>query len=116
MKIKKVVLFMIMALFMLSGCSGSNFDIVGMWQDLDGTVKTFNPDQTCNSVALVDIGGPSPTYNFSKNKDSDGYYWLLVVQGGYNETKFYVKVIDADTVQIFDNPNDEEPRYSLSRL
>ncbi len=116
MNIKIKITCILLLIILLTACSESKFDIVGMWQDADGTIRTFNYDSTCNAIALIDIGGPSPTYNLSEKVNSEGYYVLYVIQGGYNQTIFHVKVINENEILIFDNIGDETPRYTLTRL
>lgn len=99
---------------MVTGCA-SNFDIAGMWMDTDGTIRSFDSTGACQNIALIDIGGPSPTYSISEKKNADGYYLLEVQQSGYNQTEFYVKVSSNDSIQIFENATDSDPLYSLTR-
>jgi hypothetical protein len=87
----------------LAGCSSAKFNIVGMWKDADGTTRTFSTNGTCQNVAKIDIGGPSPTYSISEKADSTGYYSLFVSQSGYNQTTFYVKVISNDSIKIYES-------------
>lgn len=91
------------------------FDIVGMWKDTNGTIRTFSSDGTCLNVAKIDIGGSSPTYTLSEKKDSDNYYLLSVQQGGYNQTTFYVKVISDDKIEIYESESVTTPLYSLTK-
>ena len=93
---------------MIAGCS-DQFNIVGMWKDVDGTVRTFDSTGACQNIAKIDIGGPTPTYSISEKPNSDGYYLLEVQQGGYNQTVFYVKVLSNDSIQIFENTSQASP-------
>ena len=92
-----------------------NFDIVGMWQDKDGTTRIFSSDGTCQNIAKIDIGGPAPVYTLSKKVNNNGYYLLYVSQSGYNGTTFYMKVISNDEIQIYENQSATEALYNLTR-
>ena len=120
MKNKKINFLVLMATFvmifgLLVACGSNNFNINGMWSDIDGTTKVFNEDGTCLNVALIDIGGSSPTFSLSESKDSDENYSLYVEQSGYNGTTFYVEVISNDEINIYESSGDSEPLYSLIR-
>jgi hypothetical protein len=91
------------------------FEIIGMWRDATGTMRIFNPDGTCKNIAVVDIGGSSPTCTLSGKKDARGYYLLYVEQGGYNQTTFYVNVEDDDHIQIYADVPVPVPLYRLTR-
>ena len=90
-------------------------DIVGMWNDKDGTIRIFSPDGTCQNIAKIDIGGPPPVYTISDKPNKNGYYILFVSQSGYNQTTFYVKVISSDEIEIYENPG-AAALYSLTRM
>ena len=91
----------------------SLFNIVGMWKDDGGTIRSFSDNGSCQNVAKIDIGGPSPVYSISEKLDSNGYYLLQVSQSGYNETTFYVKVTNNDENQIFESADTTKALYSL---
>lgn len=115
MKYKSLIGLLLIVCIVLAGCSSSRFDIVGMWKDDGGTTRTFSSDGTCQNVAKIDIGGPSPTYSISEKADSNGYYSLFVSQSGYNQTTFYVKVISNDSIKIYESSSASKPLYSLTR-
>jgi hypothetical protein len=94
----------------------AQLDIAGMWQDKDGTTRIFSSDGICQNVAKIDIGGPPPVYTISEKPDNNGYYLLFVSQSGYNQTTFYVKVINRDEIKIYENPNAVEALYNLTRM
>lgn len=98
----------------LAGCA-SSFNIVGMWVDTDGTTRTFSSNGMCLNVATIDIGGSYPTYTISEEPGSNGYYLLYVQQGGYNQTTFYVEVVNNDSIKIYDSLNSSVPIYNLTR-
>lgn len=104
---------------MIAGCSSSQpdvkFDIVGMWEDKDGTKRIFNENGTCQNVAKIDIGGPSPIYSISEKADDNGYFTLQVSQSGYNQTTFYVEVVSKDNIKIYEGQARGEPLYNLTR-
>ena len=112
---KKLILVVPLILCLVLASCASSFSIVGMWVDTDGTTRTFSSNGMCQNVATIDIGGPSPTYTISEKKGSNGYYLLYVQQGGYNQTTFYVNVINNDRIDIYDSPDASEPIYSLTR-
>lgn len=93
----------------------SNRDLVGMWKDTDGTVRTFSQNGTCRNIAKIDIGGPAPTCELSEKQDASGYYQLYVQQGGYNQTNFYVKVVDQNDIKIYESHSAPTPMYTLTR-
>jgi len=95
--------------------STAKLDIVGMWRDVDGTIRIFSENGTCKNVAGIDIGGSAPTYTLSEKKDSNGYYLLNVEQGGYNQTTFYVKADSNDSIKIYESSSATKPLYSLKR-
>lgn len=108
------LLVLLVSIFFV-GCSSESFSIVGMWKDDGGTIRIFSDNGTCKNIAKVDIGGPAPVYSISEKVDSNGYYLLDVSQGGYNETKFYVKVISNDEIQIYETVGATKALYSLKR-
>ena len=100
------------ALVFISGCS-SSFNIVGMWKDVDGSTRIFNEDGTCKNIEPIDIGGPAAVYTMS-SKESDGYYSLEVSQSGMNQMNLYVKVINNDHIEIYEQ-KDGSILYDLER-
>ena len=114
MKRISVIGFVLMICIVLASCS-SQFDIVGMWKDVDGTTRTFSSNGTCQNVAKIDIGGSLPTYTLSEKQDSNGYYLLYVQQGGYNQTTFYVKSDSKDSIKVYESSGATKPLYSLTR-
>lgn len=100
-KVKKnlVAVILLLSIFLFTGCS--SFNIVGMWKDTDGTTRTFTENGTCQNIEKVDIGGPAAVYTIS-SKESDGYYSLEVSQSGMNQMNLYVKVIDNDHIEIYE--------------
>lgn len=91
------------------------FDIVGMWKDADGTVRTFYDNGTCKNIQRVDIGGPAATYMLS-SKMTDGYYQLYIEQSGMNQHTWFVKPLSADKMEIYDESRTPgSPLYSLER-
>lgn len=68
MKSKSIIGLIVILCISLIGCSSAKFDIAGMWEDTDGTIRTFNSNGTCLDVAKIDIGGPSPTYALSEEE------------------------------------------------
>jgi len=93
----------------------AELDIVGMWNDKDGTTRIFSPDGTCQNIAKIDIGGPPPVYTISDKPNKNGYYILFVSQSGYNQTTFYVKVLSSDEIEIYEDPG-AAALYSLTRM
>lgn len=114
MGLKVIVGLLVIACVGLAGCSAKP-DLVGMWQDADGTVRTFAEDGTCQNIAMIDIGGSRPTYVLSDSADGNGRYSMYVEQGGYNGTTFYVEAVSADEVNIYSESRSSEPLYRLTR-
>ncbi|WP_075365031.1 hypothetical protein [Desulfosporosinus metallidurans] len=115
MKHKVSIGLLLLVCILVVGCSSARFNIVGMWKDDRGTIRSFSDNGSCKNVAKIDIGGPSPVYSISEKVDSNGYYLLQVSQSGYNETTFYVKVTNNDEIQIFENAGATKALYSLKR-
>lgn len=67
----------------LIGCS-TEPDVVGMWQDVDGTTRTLNSEGTCQIIPLLDIGGPRPTFALSEKPSANGRSSMYVEQGGHD--------------------------------
>lgn len=110
----RTILALLIACIVLVGCSG-RLDVVGMWKDADGTTRTFGSEGTCQNVALIDIGGPRPTYVLSEKPGANGRYSMYVEQGGYNGTTFYVESVGADQIKIYQSADAQAPLYSLTR-
>lgn len=110
-----IALLLLLVCILVVGCSSARFNIVGMWKDDGGTIRTFSANGTCKNIAIIDIGGPAPVYSISEKAESNGYYLLNVSQGGYNETTFYVKVTNNDEIQIYENASAAKALYSLKR-
>lgn len=115
MKHRSLIGLLLFVCIMLAGCSSAQFDIIGMWKDADGSTRIFSSNGTCQNVAKIDIGGSNPTYTISGKANSNGFYSLYVEQGGYNQTTFYVKVVNNDKIQIYENPSATKPLYNLTR-
>ena len=115
MKLKAIVGLLLIACVVLIGCSTGGPDVVGVWQDVDGTTRAFSSEGTCQNIALVDIGGPRPTFVLSEKPSANGRYSLYVEQGGYNGTTFYVEAVSADEIKIYKSSDATQPLYSLKR-
>ena len=103
---------LVLGVISFAGC-GSSLNIVGMWEDVDGEIRIFNEDGTCQNIEPIDIGGPAAIYNIS-SKESDGYYTLNVSQSGMIQMYLSVKMIDKNHIEIYEDINNG-PLYVLER-
>ena len=100
MKKRGILLMIIIVsamMLILVGCASDSLNLEGMWSASDGTTKSFGSNGVCNAGN----GGGPQTYAVSSNKDSKGYYTLVITRP-FDEWTWLLQNSDADTVQVFD--------------
>jgi outer membrane lipoprotein-sorting protein len=91
MKKLAVLLALMMALLMLTGCKKS--DIQGDWKDATGTVYSFKADMTfaIDTGSQIAVGG-----TFSIAKDSDQVIFTMTAPAGTTVTSQATFTLSAD--------------------
>lgn len=115
MRLKHVAGVVLITCLVLTGCSSSRPNVVGMWTDVSGATRVFSADGTCQNIAPIDIGGPAPTYNLAETVGEDGRYALRIAQGGMNEWTMYVEVIGRDRLKVYETASATDALYDLTR-
>lgn len=99
---------MLAVLVTLTACIGGTPNLAGNWLADDGTgMKVILENGQCTGMYYsggepLDIGGGGMMCSMSSDKDSRGYYTLVVTQH-MNQTTQYVKFDGDDTATVYDS-------------
>ena len=107
----------------LSGCSSPQFNIIGDWKDATGMIQTYDKDGTCVNVSVTayfNSESSKSKFSLSNSPNDEGFYTLSVQEASSIKTKFKVKVINDDKIELYFNDDnvplyDKVPVYRLTR-